>query len=184
MPASFTSATICPERGAGGNLMLSVAASSSSTSMRSMRLELFDARLHLIRLGGLVAELLDELFGLLDHPLLVLVGAPSAAHAARRAARRTSSRAPCSRRSCRSDSSTRACGDVVQKGAVVRNDAARRRCSFSDTPPATGSTRCRGGWSARRAGRSRGVAAAVWPARCACASRPRTRAWRGRNPTA
>ena len=37
MPASFTSATICPERGAGGNLMLSVAASSSSTSMRSMR---------------------------------------------------------------------------------------------------------------------------------------------------
>ena len=37
-------------------------------------LQLLDARLHLIRLGGFVAELLDELFGLLDHPLLVLVG--------------------------------------------------------------------------------------------------------------
>ncbi len=36
--------------------------------------ELLYARLHLIALGGLVAELLDELLGLLDHALLVLVG--------------------------------------------------------------------------------------------------------------
>ena len=37
IPASLISATICPERGAGGNLMLSVARSSSSTSIRSRR---------------------------------------------------------------------------------------------------------------------------------------------------
>ena len=37
-------------------------------------LQLLDARLHLVRLGGLVAELLDELLGFLDHPLLVFVG--------------------------------------------------------------------------------------------------------------
>ena len=36
-------------------------------------LQLLDARLHLIRFGGFIAELLDELFGLLDHPLLVFV---------------------------------------------------------------------------------------------------------------
>ena len=36
--------------------------------------ELLDARLHLVRLGGLVAELFDELLGLLNHPLLVFVG--------------------------------------------------------------------------------------------------------------
>ncbi len=36
--------------------------------------ELLDARLHLVGLRRLVAELLDELLGLLDHPLLVLVG--------------------------------------------------------------------------------------------------------------
>ena len=36
--------------------------------------QLLDARLHLIRFGGLVAELLDKLLGLFDHPLLILVG--------------------------------------------------------------------------------------------------------------
>ena len=35
--------------------------------------ELLDARLHLVRFGRLVAEFLDELLGLFDHPLLVFV---------------------------------------------------------------------------------------------------------------
>ena len=37
-------------------------------------LELLDARLHLVRLRGLVAELLDEFLGLFDHALLVFIG--------------------------------------------------------------------------------------------------------------
>ena len=37
-------------------------------------LKLLDARLHLIALGRLVAEFLDEFFGLLDHPLLIGIG--------------------------------------------------------------------------------------------------------------
>ena len=36
--------------------------------------ELFDARLHLVRFGRLVAEFFDEFFGLFDHPLLVFIG--------------------------------------------------------------------------------------------------------------
>jgi len=36
LPASFASTTICPERGAGGNLMFSRLRSSSSTSIRSI----------------------------------------------------------------------------------------------------------------------------------------------------
>ena len=37
-------------------------------------LQRLDARLHLVGLGRLVAEFIDKLLGLLDHPLLVLVG--------------------------------------------------------------------------------------------------------------
>ena len=36
--------------------------------------ELLDAALHLVALGGFVAEFLDKLFGLFDHSLLVVVG--------------------------------------------------------------------------------------------------------------
>ncbi len=83
--------------------------------------ELLDARLHLVRLGRLVTELLDELLRLLDQALLVFVGrlllrptlGPQldvfrigdlvVGHPSQRKLHR-------------------ARGDVVQKGAVVRNE--------------------------------------------------------------
>ena len=83
-------------------------------------LELLDARLDLIRLGGLVAEALDELLGLLDHLLLVQVGrhlllAPFSPQLDIPAVRdlvvvRLAER-----------QLDRARGDVVQKGPVVRD---------------------------------------------------------------
>ena len=41
---------------------------------------MLDAGLHLIALGGLVAETLNKFLGLLDHPLLVLVCGPLLLH--------------------------------------------------------------------------------------------------------
>ena len=87
-------------------------------------LQLLDARLHLVRLGGFVAEFLDELLGLLDHPLLVLVG-------------RHLLRPPLGAQDdvfrigdlvigdLAQRQFDRAVGDVVQKGAVVRNEQHR-----------------------------------------------------------
>ena len=83
--------------------------------------ELFDARLHLVRLGGLVAELLDELFGLFDHPLLVLVGGQllRTPFGAQHDVFRVGHLVVVDLAQRQFDG---ACGDVVQKGAVVRND--------------------------------------------------------------
>ena len=146
---------------------------SSSGSLDSLDLfQFLDAALHLLGLGRLVAEAVDEHFQLLDALALVAVGGFQLLLALRFLRQIFLVVAGIEMNSFVPDLDDLVDGDVEESSGRAKSER-KRRDNASDTLPASCGLRGRGGWWARRAAAGWAVAAAAWPARCASASRRR-----------